>query len=137
MQQASAVPANGLGIRPMIILVIWGTALWAAGVLILRWVVSIDGLHGVPHLLAYALTVVGTIPLIPITPRLAGLSRHDTVSAIVVVSMTALLIDGIVIGYIPWIYAVDPAQARGCAGALLWAVGVALALALIMQPRRD
>lgn len=124
-----------LGIRAMIILIIWGALLWASGVLILRWLVSIDALHGTPQIIAYALVVAGTIPLIPLTSRLAALPPGETVSAIAVVSMTALLIDGIVIGYFPALYSADPVQARACAGALIWAVGVALALAFIMQPR--
>lgn len=134
MAEAS-VTSMPMGMKPMTILIVWGALLWASGVLILRWAVSIDALQGAPHLIAYALTVVGTIPLIPLTPRLAGLPRSETVSAVALVGMTALLIDGIVIGYIPWLYSADPVQARGCAGALLWAVGVALALAFIMQPR--
>lgn len=133
----SEAPAtlNPLGAKPVTILIVWGALLWASGVLILRWLVSIDALHGMPQIVAYALIVAGTIPLIPMTPRLAGLSRSDTVSAIAVVSMTALLIDGIVIGYFPALYSTDPMQARACAGALLWAVGVALALGFAMQPR--
>ncbi len=133
----SEAPAtlSPLGVKPMTILIVWGALLWASGVLILRWLVSMDALHGTPQVLAYALIVAGTIPLIPLTPRLAGLSRSDTVSAIAVVSMTALLIDGIVIGYFPALYSADPVQARACAGALLWAVGVALALGFAMQPR--
>ena len=135
MHEASAVPTS-LGTISMAILIAWGALLWASGVLILRWVVSIDALQGSAHVLVYALTLAGTVPLVPLTPRLAGLPRSETVSAIAVASMTALLIDGIVIGYIPWLYSADPVQARGCASALLWAVGVALALAFIMQPRK-
>ena len=121
--------------RPLVILIGWGVLLWAAGVVLLRWLVSIDALHGTPQLIAYALVIVGTAPLIPLTPRLAGLPRTESFAAIAVPSLTALLIDGIVIGYAPWIYASDPEQARACAGALLWGVGVALALGLAMQPR--
>lgn len=121
--------------KPMIVLIAWGTLLWASGVLLLRWLVSIDALHGMSQMLAYALVVAGTVPLVSLTPRLAGLPRGETVCAMAMVSMTALLIDGIVIGYFPALYSADPAQARACAGALLWAVGVALALGFVMQPR--
>lgn len=134
MSDASA-PRAALSVRSVTILLLWGTFLWAIGVVILRWLASVDGLRGMPQLIAYALVIVGTAPLIPLTPRLAGLPRRETVSAIALVSMTALLIDGIVIGYFPSLYSTDPALARGCAGALLWGVGVAIALAFIMQPR--
>lgn len=134
MSEATAT-LNPLNTKPVAILVVWGTLLWASGVLILRWLVSIDGLHGTPQIIAYALTILGTVPLVPLTPRLAGLPRRETVSAMAIVAITALLIDGVVIGYFPALYSVDPVQARACAGALLWAVGVALALAFIMQPR--
>lgn len=123
------------GPRATVILILWGVALWASGVLILRWVASIGALAGTGHVIAYALTVVGTVPLIPLTPRVAGLPPAATLPAVAIVSMTALLIDGIVIGFVPSVYSADPVLARGCAGALLWAVGVALALSFVMQPR--
>ncbi|WP_168727528.1 MULTISPECIES: hypothetical protein [Sphingomonas] len=134
MAQATAAPTV-MALKPMAVLIAWGTILWAIGVVILRWLASIDGLHGTTQLVAYALVIVGTVPLIPLTPRLAGLPSSETVGSVAVVAMTALLIDGIVIGYFPALYSADPALARGCAGALLWAVGVALALGFIMQPR--
>jgi|GEM_PF-4304286 hypothetical protein len=133
-------PSNSQPFTPklgaMIILILWGAALWGVGVLGLRWVASFDALTGLGQISVYIAIVIGTIPLIPLTLRIAGLPRAATVPAVAIVSMTALLIDGIVIGYQPWVYSTDPAVARACAGALLWAVGVALALGFLMQPRK-
>lgn len=138
MYPASVATAQSdpLSLRAWIILVITGTALWAIGVALLRWLAAMDWLTGTAHIIVYALTVVGTVPLIPIGRIAAGLPPSETARSVTVVSLTALLIDGVVIGYFPWIYSADEATARLCAGALLWGVGIALALGLIMQPHQ-
>jgi len=137
MRQASIATASPspLSLRAWVILVITGTVLWAIGVALLRWLAAMDWLSGAAHIIVYGLTVVGTVPLVPIGRVAAGLPPSETARSVAVVSLTALLIDGVVIGYFPWIYSADEATARLCAGALLWGVGVALALGLAMQPR--
>ncbi len=112
----------------------YGLMLWASGVLLLRWVAGAGLLDGDGwQMLVYALVVVGTVPCIPLGPWLAGLPRSETVRATAIVCATACAIDGLVIGFAPWIYADDPVMARACAGCLLWAIGVALALGLVRR----
>lgn len=130
IQSARLTPAR------FVLLMLWGVVLWGAGVAILRWTASLGALSGMGQIIVYALTIIGTVPLIPISVRLGGLPRSASLTAVAVPSMTALLIDGVVIGYLPWVYSADPVTARACAGALLWAVGVALALGFAMA-RRD
>lgn len=128
-----AAPANPA--RSNASLVFFGLVLWAIGVLILRlavgggWLESPASLAGV-----YALTVAGTWPLIPLITRLAGLPRTATVEATALVCGTAVTIDGLVIGFAPWIYASDIADAKAVAGSLLWAIGVALILGFVRRP---
>lgn len=134
MEKENAVHAR-LGLAGLVTLMLWGVLLWVAGVGILRWTASLGALTGAGQIIAYALTIIGTVPLIPISVRLGRLPQSAALTAVAVPSMTALLIDGVVIGYYPWVYSPDPALARACAGALLWAVGVALALGLAMGRR--
>lgn len=118
------------------ILVATGVVLWAIGVALLRGLVAMDWLSGSAQSIAYVLIIPGTLPFVPVGRMLAQLPKSETLASVAIVSMTALLIDGVVIGYFPWVYSADIDLARACAGALLWGVGVALALAAYMQPRQ-
>ncbi len=113
-----------------------GTLLWFLGVLFLRWASASGLMAGVDQMIVYALIIPVTWPLIRFAPQAVRLPATDTLFAASVMSMTALLIDGVIIGYLPFVYSSDPALARACAGGLLWAVGVAMALGLVLQPRR-
>jgi hypothetical protein len=130
----SRVSGAAPGLRALLILVATGVVLWAAGVALLRWLAAMDWLTGGAHLIVYALIIIGTVPLVPVGRLAAGLPPSETARSVTTVSITALLIDGVVIGWFPWIYSPDEATARLCAGALLWGVGVALALGQLMQP---
>ncbi|MBX9880395.1 MAG: hypothetical protein K2X73_00330 [Sphingomonas sp.] len=128
-----AVPANPARSTPS--LIFFGLVLWALGVLILRLAVGGGWLDNPVSLASvYALTIVGTWPLIPLLTRLAGLPRTATVEASALVCGTAVTIDGLVIGFAPWIYASDIADAKAVAGTLLWAIGVALILGFVRRP---
>lgn len=113
-----------------------GIFLWFLGVLFLRWASAGGWMAGTPQMIIYALIIPVTWPLVRFAPQVVRLPATETLFAASVMSMTALLIDGIIIGYTPFVYATDPALARACAGGLLWAVGVAMALGLVLQPRR-
>ncbi|OQW44299.1 MAG: hypothetical protein A4S12_03555 [Proteobacteria bacterium SG_bin5] len=110
-------------------LILSGAVLWALGVALLRFAAS-SGWLDAPLPLAgfYALTIGFTWPLIPLVTRFAGLPRAAAVEATALVCATAVTLDGLVIGFAPWIYASDLARAKAVAGCLLWAIGVALVL---------
>ena len=129
------LPSADHGVLQTLILVVTGIVLWAVGVALLRGLAAMDWLSGTAHVVVYALTIIGTVPLVPMGRLAAGMPPSETARSVAIVATTALLIDGVVIGWFPWIYSADEATARLCAGALLWGVGVALALGLIMQPR--
>ncbi len=133
MTVASAT--NGFSMPQVLRLTGYGVLLWAAGVLFLRFAASVGWLSGSAQLLVYFLVIPATVPLLRLVPPVGGVDRSALVPAAALVSLTALLIDGIVIGYVPWVYASDPDRARACAGALLWGVGVAMALSFLMAPR--
>ena len=127
---------DGLTVSSTVILIATGTLLWAIGVLLLRWLGGAGLLSGQAQVIVYALTVPGSIPLVPLGRMVARLPASETLSSVAVMAITALLIDGIVIGYYPDLYSSNAETARACAGALLWGVGVVLALAAVMQPRQ-
>jgi len=120
--------------RGYTILIIFGLFLWAGGVAILRFAAGAGWLEGAGLIAFYAFTVPLTWPLIPVGPKLAGLPRTATAEATALVCASAVTLDGLVIGFAPWIYASDVAQAKAVAGCLLWAIGVALILGFVRRP---
>ncbi|MGJ3648404.1 hypothetical protein ACLB0R_08025 [Sphingomonas sp. GlSt437] len=133
---AQSKPQIGRANGAFAVLVPLGVLFWALGVVLLRALTAAGWLAGDGwHWLAYALIVLLTVPAVRLGRRAARLPIDRTLYAVTVMSMTALFIDGIVIGFAPWIYATDPAQARAAAGALLWGVAVALALGMAMERR--
>lgn len=130
-----AVPAQPLKLGTFATLVLIGAAFWLAGVFILRGADAIGWLSGGGQALMYVLLVPALAPFVPLGPMLAGLPATERLRAAIIELMTAALIDGIVIGFAPWIYNADPAKALACAGALLWGIGVSIVLAMVMQPK--
>ena len=120
----------------MVIVIGYGVLLWGFGVVLLRLAAAAGWLTGPMHFVLYALIAVGTWPFIRFAPAITGLPRTETLRITAIALTTALVIDGIVIGFAPWIYASDTLAGRSSAGALLWGAAAALLLGLMLQPRR-
>ncbi|MBX9796468.1 hypothetical protein [Sphingomonas sp.] len=126
-------PANALTPNRVAVLIGFGLVLWAAGVVMLRWLADAGAMTGAWLPLVYAAVIPLTLPCIPLGPRLARLPASETARCTALVCATAVTIDGLVIGFVPWVYAADADLARAVAGCLLWAIGVALILGLIRR----
>lgn len=135
----SNAAANRLGLTAgqSLALIAIGAALWFLAAMILRAVAPMGALEGSRRALTYALVVPGTLPFIILTRMLVKL-RHDQISiGIALVTATALLIDGIVIAWLPVVYSNQVRHVADCAAAILWGAGVALALGFIMNKGND
>jgi hypothetical protein len=85
------------------------------------------------------LTIPFTMPLNWWSRHIVRLPRHEMTNVIAVTAATAILLDGFAMNRFPGLYGSDPAVIAGGAAWLLWAVGVALTLALVTassSPRR-
>lgn len=115
------------------LLVVIGVALWFAAAMLLRVTVELGALDGATAFLTYALIVPGTWPFVLLTQSIARLADHEIGLGIGVVTMAALLADGIAVGWFPAIYSADDAQALKCAAAVFWGAGVGLAIAFVLN----
>lgn len=122
--------------HPTGLLILLGVGFWVAGVVIVRLIAPLGALAD-PTLrtLAYALLVPGTWPALWLTERLARVPRTEMLGAIGVVTAAALVLDGIVFGWMPQVYATGAEAQLQAAAFILWGGAVGLVLALIIQLR--
>ena len=79
----------------------------------------------------YALLIPGTYPFVLMTRRLAKLRGDQTMLGVTIVTATATLCDANALVWIPeTLYGANP---LGAAAAILWGVGVALFLGIMMN----
>ena len=121
--------------RQVVIVASFGAALWFGAALLIRAIEPLGALRGTGVVLFYALLIPGTWPFILLARVVAGLAREQTLTAVVIATATASLLDGAALMVYPALYGAD----RGGAGAsILWGVGVGLVLALLMnRPERN
>lgn len=110
-----------------------GIALWAVAAGLLRAIAPMGALEGSARLITYTLVIPGTFPFVVLTRKLIRLRQSQTAVGIAIVTGTALLIDGIVVGWFPQIYSEDVQHTANCAAAILWGAGMALVLGFMMN----
>ncbi len=123
----------GLSARQVFTLAAIGVALWYGAALLLHWLAAEGLLTGQSRAWVYALSVPGTVPFVLMTRWLAGLAATQVFTGVALVTMTALLIDGVVVAWIPQMYGDTAAIVLACSGAVLWGAGVGLAVACLLN----
>ncbi|MBL0924125.1 MAG: hypothetical protein IBJ12_06615 [Sphingomonadaceae bacterium] len=128
-------PTNRIGLSrgQTVLLVVIGAALWFLAAIILRLIAPMGALEGSARLITYALVIPGTLPFVMLTRMIVKLRSHQLFTGVGVVTMTALLIDGVVIAWFPAVYGGALPQVTNCAAAILWGAGVGLVLAFILN----
>lgn len=123
----------GLTQRQTLLLVATGAALWFLAALLLRIIAPMGALEGIMRSVTYALVIPGTFPFVLLTRWLVALRDDQMGIGIAVATMTALLIDGIVVAWFPSVYGGQLPQVTNCAAIILWGAGVALLLGFFMN----
>lgn len=123
----------GLTQRQTLLLVATGAALWFLAALLLRIIAPMGALEGMMRGVTYALVIPGTFPFVLLTRWLVALRDDQMGVGIAVATMTALLIDGIVVAWFPAVYGGQLPQVTDCAAIILWGAGVALLLGFFMN----
>ncbi len=130
MQEEVNAP-DRLTARKILILIALTVPVWFLAAMFIRW----RGPHGVftgtQAMVLYLLTIPCTMPLNWWSRRIVSLPRHELPKVISVTSATAILLDGFAMNRFPALYGSSPAIMAGGAAWLLWAIGIALTLALV------
>ena len=119
--------------KQIIILALYGVVLWFLAAMLVRTLGPMDALDGFGRVITYALVIPGTVPAILIGRVLAKLSRDQTAISLIVITATALLLDGVAHAWFPSLYGTDPALIVKGAAVIFWGAGVGLVLGLIMN----
>jgi hypothetical protein len=127
-------PTNlSLTTTQMIILALYGAALWFLAAMIIRFVGPMGAFEGSAMAITFVLVVPGTIPAILFARKLAQLVPEQTAIGTTVITAAALLLDGIAHAWFPTLYGADPALHVDGAATIFWGAGVGLVLGLFMN----
>lgn len=111
-----------------------GLVLWALAAILVRFLAPLAVLAGPAAVWTYGAVLVGTWPVLLLVVRLAALEPGQVVPGTALLTVVALLIDGSVFAWVPWLYAA-PEQQVACAAIVLWGAGAGLLLAFIHEGR--
>ena len=124
---ASSAPARPLGASQIASLVLIGAGLWFGAARLLAAVGPMGAFAAPGIFILYALVIPGTWPFILLARRI---TQGRTLLGVAIATATASLLDGNALVWMPGLYGADPA---GAGAAILWGVGVALVLGLVMD----
>jgi hypothetical protein len=126
----------GLLPRQTAIAALLGAVLWLVAALILRGLGPLGVYEGSARVLLYLAIIPGTIPVVLLLRRLAGLERDQTAIGMSVATAAAALLDGIALAWFPGLYGGEVALQAGAGATILWGAGVGLALGMVMNRAR-
>jgi hypothetical protein len=121
-----------LSTRQISILAVLGVIFWFIAAMIVRFGGPLGIFEGGPRVATYAATIPLSYLFI-LSARLAGTPRDQTFSGVAVMVMSAALLDGVALAWLPSLYGSDPAIILDGAALILWGVGVGLVLGLVMN----
>ena len=122
---------------PRLRLCVLSVLLWGVGVAAIRLALPFGGFAAGPASWA---VLAATLPLAWVCLRLcvgvAGKAGVDVIGVAALVCTPALLLDGVAMSLVPWLYGPLEAGRRAGAAWVLWFVGVTLALAFLQASRQ-
>jgi hypothetical protein len=119
--------------KQIIILALYGALLWFVAALLVRTIGPMGALDGFGRVITYALVIPGTVPAIWIGRVLAKLNHDQTAISLMVITATALLLDGVAHAWFPALYGSDPALIVKGAAVIFWGAGIGLVLGFILN----
>jgi hypothetical protein len=116
--------------------IIYGVVLWFLAAMMVRYLGPMGAFEGVALLITYALVIPGTVPFIWLGQRLMGLSTSQLSHAVVVITATALLLDGLAFNFFRSLYGSDLSTVMAGSALILWGAGIGLVLGIVMGAAR-
>lgn len=116
--------------------IIYGIILWFIAAMIVRFIGPMGAFEGIALLITYGLVIPGTIPFVMIGQRLMGLQKGQVAGSLMIITATALLLDGIALNFFRDLYGSDPVTIMAGAALIMWGAGVGLVLGIVMGTSR-
>jgi hypothetical protein len=114
----------------------YGVALWIGAAFLVRTMGPMGALSGWGLVISYLVLIPGTVPAVLFTKQVVGPFRDNLLMSVSIISATALLLDGVTVGFFPTAYGTNAAHQVAAAGFFLWGGGIGLVLALVMGKDR-
>jgi hypothetical protein len=129
----NAATRIGLDRGQIVALITVGAVFWFAAATLLRLLAPF-GIHdGWAQVLTYALVIPGTVPVVLLVRRFARLSPDQVAIGMAVATAAAILLDGLALAWIPWLYGTELAHTAGAGAVILWGGGVGLVLGFLFN----
>lgn len=130
---ANAIPASPPSTAQTMTLAAIGAFYWLMAALVVRWTAADWVGDTGMTILVFALIVVVTGPALFLGMRVARVTRSGAAFAATVMTMTALLLDGVALTWFRSLYGTEPAIILGGAASIMFGAGVALVLGMAFQ----
>jgi hypothetical protein len=134
---APTTPPARLTMARTIRLVFFSSLVWLCAALFIHFAGPRGVFEGWRGIATYLVTIPATIPLNRRALKIAGLPLPFMPAVIAVTTATATLEDGTAMRLLPQLYGGNPAIIQAGAIWLLWAIGIATALAVIVPAMRQ
>lgn len=133
MTDATAIPRLTAGQLARSALI--GAALWFAAALLCGYLGPRGAYEGFNRVILYIAVIPGTVPVVPLVQRFAGLARPQLFPGMGFGTAMAMLLDGLALAWWPALYG-GPDYAAGAGAVILWGAGVGIMLAAWMGRHR-
>jgi hypothetical protein len=112
-----------------------GAILWFAAALLCGYLGPRGAFEGFNRVILYLAVIPGTVPVVPLMQRFAGLARGQILPGMAFGTGAATLLDGLALAWWPALYG-GPDYVAGAGAVILWGAGVGIMLAAWMGRAR-
>jgi hypothetical protein len=123
--------------RQITICMAYGAVVFLLAALLLRQIALAGWLDGSARAITFLLAVPGSVPVVLVLRRLAGLLPGQLLGGMAIGTGTATLLDGLALSWAPALYG-GPDHAAAAGAAILWGAGVLIFLGYVLdRPARS
>ncbi len=105
-----------------------GAILWFVAAMLIKVLAPMGVFEGMARVWLYLTVIPGTVPFIWMIAKLAGLARHQIGVGTAFATMTAVLLDGIALAWLPALYADQIDHIASAGAVILWGAGVGMVI---------
>lgn len=110
-----------------------GIVLWFVAAMLCKMLAPFGVHEGALTLITYVLIAPGILPVIVISAKIAKLSKPQIFAGISVMTMVAMVFDGVALRWLPFLYGSSITDTAGAGGMILWGAAWGMIWAFILN----